>query len=428
MKRGYHCYKLIIALVTSLLMAAPAWAQTIQVWQLGPAKMRDYMSIVTDAFEKQHPGVSVKVQLYPNEAFKQQIQIGLQSPNPPDVFFYWPGERTAMLVRAGVLADLTDYGKRSGWWDERIADKLLDGYRVKGRLYGVPFEAFGYDMYYNKSFYADNGLGVPKTMDQLLALCRASRAGAATIAPVSLGNSERWPLVHLISLLNQRMVGAEIVARDYALEGPVDQLFTNPGYVSALQIALTMRDANCFNAGPNATSPDVALTLFENGRASTMQLSPAYLDSIRGSRLNGKFGIYRFPAIDGGKGSQLSLSATESALLMSSASKNKEIAASFINFMTSDAMQAELLKQLGRVPANMHGVDISTLPADIRMSMDDTAAADTLVLAIDNVATAGVADAYLNGGQELLNGTITPTQLMDRVRARAREDAAKLDH
>jgi hypothetical protein len=60
--------------------------------------------------------------------------------------------------------------------------------------------------------------------------------------------------------------------------------------------------------------------------------------------------------------------------------------------------------------------------------MDDTAAADTLVLAIDNVATAGVADAYLNGGQELLNSTITPTQLMDRVRARAREDAAKLDH
>jgi raffinose/stachyose/melibiose transport system substrate-binding protein len=416
------------AFMAALLFSAAASAQTLQVWMLGPSTVRDYMSYVTKAFEKENPGATVKVEMYPNEAFKEQIQIGLQSPNPPDVFYYWPGERTDVLARAGALADLTDYGKRPGWWDERIPDKLLEGYRYQGHQYGVPFEAFGYDMYYNKPFYAAHDLAIPKTMDELLAMCRASRSKAPAIAPIALGNSERWMLVHLISLWNQRMVGADKVESDYTLQSPADQLYTDPGYVSALQLTLKMRDAGCFNSGPNATSPDVATALFENGRAAAMQMSPAYLDSLRTTPINGKFGIYPFPPIPGAHGSQLSLSATESALLMSSKSQHKELAARFINFMTSDAMEAALLKQLGRIPANMHGVDAATLSADVRMSLDDTAAANTLVFSIDNVATPEVANVYLNGGQELLNGTVTPEQLMDRVRAAARDDLAKFGH
>ena len=80
--------------------------------------------------------------------------------------------------------------------------------------------------------------------------------------PWPLGNSERWKLNHVITMLNERVLGAEATAADYALTAPDDQLFTNPGYVEAWQKVLDLKDAGCFQDAPNATSPEATRSMF----------------------------------------------------------------------------------------------------------------------------------------------------------------------
>ena len=82
--------------------------------------------------------------------------------------------------------------------------------------------------HYDPAFFEANSLEVPKTFDGLLNLCRDIRAIDSSIVPWPLGNSERWKLNHVITMLNQRVVGEENTAADYSLSASEDELFTNP--------------------------------------------------------------------------------------------------------------------------------------------------------------------------------------------------------
>ena len=76
-----------------------------------------------------------------------------------------------------------------------------------------------------------------------------------------MGNSESWKLNHVITMLNQRVVGAENTKADYALTAPDDELFTNPKYVEAWEKVVELNE-NCFNDAPNATNPELTRSMF----------------------------------------------------------------------------------------------------------------------------------------------------------------------
>ena len=78
-----------------------------------------------------------------------------------------------------------------------------------GKNYGVPTDAVSKYFYYDKAFFADNKLDAPTTFDGLLQLCQAtSGPSIPSIVPWPLGNSERWKLNHVITMLNERVLGA----------------------------------------------------------------------------------------------------------------------------------------------------------------------------------------------------------------------------
>ena len=110
--------------------------------------------------------------------------------------------------------------------------------------------------YYNKKFFAEHNLQPPADFDGLLGLCKAVREIDPNIVPMPLGNSERWKLNHYITMLNERVLGADGTAADYSLSNAADKLFTDPGYVEAWQKVLDLKNAGCWQDAPNATSPE----------------------------------------------------------------------------------------------------------------------------------------------------------------------------
>ena len=102
----------------------------------------------------------------------------------------------------------------------------------------MPRDAVSKFFYYNVPFFEEHGLEVPTSFEELTGLCRSIREIDPEMVPLPLGNSERWKLNHVITMLNQRVLGSEATAADYALTAPDDQLFANPGSPRTKVLAL----------------------------------------------------------------------------------------------------------------------------------------------------------------------------------------------
>ena len=92
------------------------------------------------------------------EQYKAFIQSAIASGETPDIFTWWTGGVYADLVESGAVAEL------DGLWDELIAsgdfaESTREFYRVDDHIYGVPLHLSRWIVLYNKSQFADAGIG-----------------------------------------------------------------------------------------------------------------------------------------------------------------------------------------------------------------------------------------------------------------------------
>ncbi|WP_251717682.1 extracellular solute-binding protein [Lactobacillus agrestimuris] len=129
---------------------------------------------LTKEFEKENPNITVKLENQGTYSDLQaKINSTLQSPNNlptitqayPD--WLWNAAENKMLV------DLTPYinNKNVGWGSAKASDirtELLNGAKIKGTQYGIPFNKSIETLTYNKDLFKKYGIKkVPTTMDEL---------------------------------------------------------------------------------------------------------------------------------------------------------------------------------------------------------------------------------------------------------------------
>lgn len=404
--------------------ASSAHAVDIKMWTLVTEGYPEFVEFAAAEYKKTHPDVNIVYENFPNEAYKTTIQVALTGSEPPDVFFNWAGEDAARLVRDGLALDITDLGGRPGGFKEYLSEGWQSSFMYDGKNYGIPTDAVSKYFYYDKAFFADHSLTPPADFDGLLKLCRDIRAIDPNIVPWPLGNSERWKLNHVITMLNERVLGAEATAADYALSAPDDQLFTNPGYAEAWQKVVDLKDAGCFQDAPNATSPEATRSMFAS-QVSPMIYCGTWCANIFMSEGFDNFAMFRFPGIAGGKGDPGAGFLVPQGLMISSKSQHAAEAVEWASFLVSDAMAAKFAELLGAIPSNAKLIDTVEGTEQYKWMVNDIAAATGSVMVLDVLLEASVANAYLDAGVEILNGTKTPQQAMDDIRAAALAAKAK---
>ena len=196
----------------------------------------------------------------------------------------------------------------------------------------MPTDAVSKYFYYNKAFFAEHKLTPPTDFDGLLKLCKDIRAVDPSIVPWPLGNSERWKLNHVITMLNDRMLGPGTAA-DYALKAPDDQLFTNPGYVEAWQKVVDLKEAGCFQDAPNATSPEATRSMFAS-EVSPMIYCGTWCANIFFAEGFNDFAMFRFPAVDGGKGDPGASFLVPQGFMVSAKTQHPAEAVEWMNFLS----------------------------------------------------------------------------------------------
>ena len=102
--------------------------------------------------------------------------------------------------------------------------------------------------------------------------------------------------------------------------------------------------------------------------------------------------------------------------MVSSKSQNPELATRFISHMVSDPQARSFAEKIGGVVSNPTVIDKVDGSRWINFFAKDMARTTQPVDVLDVALNASLANAYLDAGVEILNGTMTPEQAMSKIR------------
>ena len=147
---------------------------TVVFWNAMPGVQGSTLKQLTNEFEKKNPKINIKLE---NQGayndLQAKINSTLQSPNNlPTITQAYPGWLWN-AAENNMLVDLTPYinNKNVGWGSAKASDirtELLDGAKIKGKQYGIPFNKSIETLTYNADMFKKYGIKkVPTTMEEL---------------------------------------------------------------------------------------------------------------------------------------------------------------------------------------------------------------------------------------------------------------------
>ncbi len=119
---------------------------------------------IVEAFEKENPGVKVKMEVLPWGQYWDKLQTMFASGNPPDVFMM-SGAMLYDFVNKGNLMDLTSFIEKDTQMQDLLATDFFElpvkTFTVHGRVYGLPRDINTVALYYNKDLFDEKGVAYP---------------------------------------------------------------------------------------------------------------------------------------------------------------------------------------------------------------------------------------------------------------------------
>jgi len=406
---------LVITLAIALLVAVqlvPTAAQEERVLRLWHYESPNgAMGAAWDAaikiFEETHPGVRVEFEARGFEEIRQTAPMILNSDEAPDVMEYNKGNATAgFLSQQGLLTDLTDVAIERGW-DQILSPGLQttcryeDGIMGSGAWYGVTNYGEYVMWYYNVDMFEEYGVEVPTTLEELEAVM--DTFVAAGITPISLGASE-YPAQHIFYELVLSQADRDWVDAFELYQGEVD--FHGPEFTFAAERMVEWVEKGYIDRNATGIPAEDMGVAFENGEFPMMMSGSwwygCFMDEIQDFEWN----TFLWP------GNTLNAGSGGNIWVVPANSPNKDLAYDYIDITMSPEIQS-ILGNAGGIPVN----------ADLEQITDPKISAlienFNAIIAADGFAfypdwpAPGYYDILVSGVQELIAGTMTPTEVLD---------------
>ncbi len=180
-------------------------------------------------FQKDNPDITLNMEVLFNEPYHQKLQAYASAGTLPDVFYVWPGARSAVIHEKKLAKDLAKLLGSDYLGD--FAGAAINPANQLGKYMAMLPQSFTYTsvMYVNKKIFTDNGLKVPETYADLKA--SVLKLKAKGIAVMMLPNKDKWPGQScFFSTVAGRMAGDQFF--DDVLAGKAS--FTDKPFVDAL--------------------------------------------------------------------------------------------------------------------------------------------------------------------------------------------------
>lgn len=368
-------------------------------------------------YEALHPGVKVELIQESDDSVKGKTKALVASNSLPDVYFTWTGSWGENFVRGKRAVDLTPVIGPNTEWGKTLATAAVSAFQYNGKLYGIPLYLDAKFMGYNKSLFQKAGIAEPKTFDDLLSACAALKKTGVT--PISYGNKEGWPGVHYAGQLLAYNVPQATLEKDFV---PATAEYTDPGYVESLKQYKQIIDECSDGSGTNGSSYASALQQFSNGKSAMYYQEIIEFDqsTADGALKREDFGFFKLPVPKDAKGDVKAIEGAPEGYMINAASKNVPLAIDFMRFVTS-AENGKILSAppYGQPSATVGGYSAESMNPTVVDGLKVIADSSYLMPWLDTANPPRVAAAWLSGLQALIGGSMTPEQVMERVKEAA---------
>ena len=400
---------------TDIAKAGPV---TLTVWdQEVLGGQNEQMERLNAAFHAKYPNVTIKRVSRSFSDLEKTVRLALSGANPPDVVEANQGYGImAALVKAGALLPLDPYEKAYGFRRRypagltQLNSVTPDGKTIgTGDLYGVSMAGEAVGIYYNTDKLAKLGIKPPATwgeFEQDLALAKAKGE-----TPIYMANLEKFPAIHEFGVLLGQTTGKDAL-RDlvFGRRGS----WTDPSIVRAAQMLADWSTKGYFPASVNADKYNDSPTPFAKGEGVFLIGGPWFAADLQ-KKMGNKVRYMLPPPAQPGGAQPATLGGPGLPLVITSKCKHPDVAAAYLNFMTSPQAM-DVVTQTGGLsalppptarPAGAVGQDLA---AAWKTASDK----DILVPYLD-YATTTFLDTLGGVLQEIIAGRKTPQQAMQEA-------------
>jgi raffinose/stachyose/melibiose transport system substrate-binding protein len=297
--------KLVIILLTLLMLlssfavlgeelALTSDPMTITLWDIATDEpQRSIQEGAVARFMAAYPNITVNQVHIQNDNYKQQLIVAMSSGQAPDMYIHWAGGPMAEYYKSGFVNDITEMFAKydhPDFIDAAVAQSTYDG-----KVLAIPYGGLsGCDIFYNKTIFAEVGVEVPTTIDELEAVC--DKLIAAGYVPFSLANGSKWTgSMYYMYLVSRHSGNAEFDAA-YTQEGS----FTSDAFIWAGEKIQDWVKKGYFNEGFNSMITDNGedRALLYNNTCAMMLHGSWQIRSIQSDSkewYEANLGTFRFP-------------------------------------------------------------------------------------------------------------------------------------
>ena len=220
-------------------------------------------------------------------AYDAFIKQAFRTNDKPDLFTWHTGDQLGQLIEEGLVAETTDI------WDEAIAngdvpEGLAENYTYDGKQYCVPLNVVYWVMYYNKAIFAENGLEVPETWEDLMTISQ-------TLVDAGITPYHQMNIIFEFVWFQAILAGLDPDAYRGLQDGSVS--YTDQPVVEAMEIWHDLQSKGYFIDPGVTTDPQTLLQTGEVAMANFGTFFTGQLNSL-GLVSDEDYGVFVIPNVN----------------------------------------------------------------------------------------------------------------------------------
>lgn len=392
---------------------------TIRHTQVGDAK-KFRLALLEDVVKKTEaavPGLKLNLDAVDSEVNrKEKLRGEMASGKPPEIFDVFGSPDAGVYAKEGLMLDLTPIIEELG-----IKDKftLLDPFTHDGKVYGLPIGGSIEGIFYNKEYFKQKGLEIPKTIADLEKVAEAIKADGKI--PFAQSSKDAWIPLMTTNNLWSYYAGPEIA---YGFKTG-ESKWTDPKVVEGVKKHQEWVEKGYYKKGElgfeyadmrNQIISGEAIMMMDGSWANTV-----FRDPEQAGDMVGKIGFFNLPPVNEGDPVVVMQDANNGYGFSASIKddpRKMEAVKEFIKNMWTDEMQLRGLKEDGVLPSMKMDVNTMNSTSDEPIMQDIFKAVseiDKPYPAFDALVQAQVNTALSLGIQQVIGGEIDAAKMLENV-------------
>jgi len=335
---------------------APAGGATMSFWTRD--SNQEQVRKLVDAWNESHEN-KIEVTVIPASEYMTKVGASVGAGAPPDLMavdlIYVP-----QFAAAGQLTDITDLAKGLPYF-EQLSPSHVRLATYDGKIFGLPFNAEGSYLIYNKGLFEQAGLdpeNPPKTWAEIADAAAKIRAlGEDIYGFYFSGSCAGCNAFTFLPLIWAN--GGDVLSEDGATA-----TLTDPSVAGALELYRQMWADDLIPAGAQADTGTDFANAFTTGKIGMAGTGAFAINNIKTNFPEIDFGATFLPGAEGGESSF----AGGDSIAIPAGSKYPNEAFEFIQWATSDEVQLEYYAKLNNLPVRTDLAENEFFAADPRLT------------------------------------------------------------